>query len=457
MQFSKSLKTCYVIGAEQGGGFWEKLFFDFPKLLFYYGKRINLNDLGVDPEFLYNPKKKSQIWNELFEKKLRVHGGRCLFVKFLPIKYGVDYVDDLTNAGIENSYYSEYVDNTINNFKIIKLMNFHKLGDHLSSIDIDNIFLKYGIYLVEGIRESIIDNMTVEEYEDFEESFDQRLIKLKKKIPYEQNWVANDRSTAFVTLTTEKSNLIALNWLNHQSKKNIQKRINLWIQQRHDVKCEVCGNQYSILDIEHCINLIPYQVCGHCKFRVPGKNGMEEEFKKFLEACNGQVTATLIKNRYRFWSSIDKSKAKQIYEHYVKMGGMAGINKVFTSYQALFLKVVGPIKSGRGYMCLAKDGHVCNSYSEKLIDDWLSDHAIDHEKEPNYPVDELVNPKAKLRADWKIENILVEYFGMMGQKVYRNKAQKKIDLVEKSGLDLICLYPKDLNDKSLTNKFKRFL
>lgn len=55
-------------------------------------------------------------------------------------------------------------------------------------------------------------------------------------------------------------------------------------------------------------------------------------------------------------------------------------------------------------ICIARDGHICNSVSELIIDNWLHKHNITHQKEAPYP-------KGKFVADWAIAtNTLVEYF-----------------------------------------------
>ncbi|RIK31629.1 MAG: hypothetical protein DCC56_05445 [Anaerolineae bacterium] len=97
-----------------------------------------------------------------------------------------------------------------------------------------------------------------------------------------------------------------------------------------------------------------------------------------------------------------------------------------------------------GTRCLANDGHECASIAEKTIDDWLADHNIMHQKEPLYPYDEELNPATKLRADWRIESILIEYAGLMNRQEYSEKMSKKKVLADKHGIELIILSAEDL-------------
>jgi hypothetical protein len=96
-----------------------------------------------------------------------------------------------------------------------------------------------------------------------------------------------------------------------------------------------------------------------------------------------------------------------------------------------------------GYKVIAKDGHVCNSFAEKIIDDWLYNNNIEHEKEPAYPdcIRDFLN--SKVRADWKIGDIYVEYFGLQTNKDYAKKTEDKIMSCQLKGVSLLPLYPGD--------------
>lgn len=112
----------------------------------------------------------------------------------------------------------------------------------------------------------------------------------------------------------------------------------------------------------------------------------------------------------------------------------------------------GTYQTSRGVRCIAIDGHVCNSLAEKTVDDWLYSHGISHEKEPLYPYHPRLNPY-KLRADWKVQNVLIEYAGLMDEPDYAAKMIAKQEIAEEFGLSLIILQPQDiLNlDQKLAN------
>lgn len=116
--------------------------------------------------------------------------------------------------------------------------------------------------------------------------------------------------------------------------------------------------------------------------------------------------------------------------------------------QALILAGVlegGVQRTPRGVRCIANDGHVCNSLAEKTIDDWLHVRNIQHEKEPVYPYHVHLNP-SRMRADWKVKDVLIEYAGLMDDPTYATKMKTKQDLAKNFGISLIVLEPEDILD-----------
>ncbi|MBN2266762.1 MAG: hypothetical protein JW725_00275 [Candidatus Babeliaceae bacterium] len=94
-------------------------------------------------------------------------------------------------------------------------------------------------------------------------------------------------------------------------------------------------------------------------------------------------------------------------------------------------------RTSRGIQCIAKDGHVCLSIGEKTIDDFLYANGITHNKEPYYP-------EGKYRADFDVNGVFIEYFGLAGNPDYDKKTKLKQKLCKKYGVTLISLFPSDL-------------
>jgi hypothetical protein len=74
---------------------------------------------------------------------------------------------------------------------------------------------------------------------------------------------------------------------------------------------------------------------------------------------------------------------------------------------------------------------------EKTIDDILYFLKIEHTKEPQYP-------ESSYRADFKVKETLIEYFGLSGNSDYDNKTKEKKNICNKFDINLISIYPKDL-------------
>ena len=88
----------------------------------------------------------------------------------------------------------------------------------------------------------------------------------------------------------------------------------------------------------------------------------------------------------------------------------------------------------------AKDGHYCYSISELLIDNWLTDQGIPHNKEVSYP-------EKNYLTDWQISNkkIFIEYFGLANDvENYDITIEKKKAICQRYGIKLVDLYAKDL-------------
>ncbi len=88
---------------------------------------------------------------------------------------------------------------------------------------------------------------------------------------------------------------------------------------------------------------------------------------------------------------------------------------------------------------IANDGHACDSFAEKIIDDWLTSKRLRHKRSVPYP------DEKRLTADFVVGNRWIEFFGLAGElKQYDALVKKKQQLARKYRLPFVALYPKDL-------------
>lgn len=108
----------------------------------------------------------------------------------------------------------------------------------------------------------------------------------------------------------------------------------------------------------------------------------------------------------------------------------------------------------------AADGHLCDSVSESIIDNWLTKNKIFHKRNVCYP-------KTNHRADWEIsirgKKAFVEYFGLANDsRRYDRTVKEKMRLCNKYKISLISIYPKELYprrflENNLKEKFREVI
>lgn len=95
----------------------------------------------------------------------------------------------------------------------------------------------------------------------------------------------------------------------------------------------------------------------------------------------------------------------------------------------------------------AKDGHRCDSLSEKILDDWLYKNGIPHQIHVRYPW------LGNMIADFKIGDYWIELFGLSGQhKRYDFLKSKKLKLIKEYNLKFISLSIDDVLSIKLLSK-----
>jgi hypothetical protein len=189
--------------------------------------------------------------------------------------------------------------------------------------------------------------------------------------------------------------------------------------------------------------------CFQCSIvETPKKKELSSRIPEFVRSCGFIPNSDAGPINYSFTSRLSANIWNEVFINYGKMGGVEHVKAKYRSWFKA-LAETGTLPNGvlltvRGVRCLAKDGHVCHSLDEQRIDDWLSDHDLKHEREPIYPQHPDLNPTGRMRGDWKVKDIFIEYFGLVGNEDYEKKMDEKILLAQHNRINLIDIYPSDL-------------
>lgn len=173
-----------------------------------------------------------------------------------------------------------------------------------------------------------------------------------------------------------------------------------------------------------------------------------KEFFRLQKYCSRTCYANFLRSKPKV-IKISKTQIITKIQKFYKKNGRIPFKMEFPHYNAArdrfgswnkAIKVAGfkpnPVMFARKYV--AKDGHICDSFAEKIIDDWLYSHKIEHQRNIPYP-------NSSYTADFGIKEKFVEFFGLNGElEEYNKNMRMKEKLAKKHKLKLIKIYPKDL-------------
>ncbi|MFA4998491.1 MAG: hypothetical protein WC514_00470 [Candidatus Paceibacterota bacterium] len=252
---------------------------------------------------------------------------------------------------------------------------------------------------------------------------------------------------------------------------------------RKDLICENCGKK-----IERTLCAIsPHNFCSRsCAAIIYNKKRPERNAKKIKCKNCGKTFKRWVTGNKKYCSmncfnkvnlyrpeellEIIKNTAKKLKRVPARREFFGGINKACIKFFGSWNKSVSeaglvPNRSHDNRMyrrvnARAIDGHLCDSISEALIDNWFYKNKIPHKKDVHYP-------STNHKADWAItpesNNIFIEYFGLANDSPrYDRSIKEKEKLCKKQNIPLIAIYPKDLYpkihlDNNLKSKFKDYL
>ncbi len=141
------------------------------------------------------------------------------------------------------------------------------------------------------------------------------------------------------------------------------------------------------------------------------------------------------------WEEPNKDTICHLYEAEglgtQSIGEIFGVSKSFVA-QILIECGVQIRQSGypNNQRYIAEDGHKVRSSLELRVDNWLREHNLPHEYEPQ------IND-TNYKADFLVNGTFIEIWGIRGNKHYDEKRQKKLSAYAKNKLPLISLYQSD--------------
>ena len=101
----------------------------------------------------------------------------------------------------------------------------------------------------------------------------------------------------------------------------------------------------------------------------------------------------------------------------------------------------------------ANDGHMCDSMIEQVVDDWLHENKITHERNWRYP-------GSKMSADFYLpeNDLVIEVFGLRGgSRVYDRNYERKMKLISANNIQLLSLQTEDVLKEAFVKKIPKAL
>lgn len=99
----------------------------------------------------------------------------------------------------------------------------------------------------------------------------------------------------------------------------------------------------------------------------------------------------------------------------------------------------------------ADDGHICDSYAERIIDDWLTSNHVSHQRS-------VVYPGSRFRTDFLVGDVYIEYFGLHGNSVKYDKLMaQKLEMIARCNIKLVSIYPDHLFPEPKLDEILGFL
>lgn len=218
--------------------------------------------------------------------------------------------------------------------------------------------------------------------------------------------------------------------------------------------CGVCGKEFEVKKSavkrgwglycsKECANK-SLEITHHVQCEQCGKTfiGDKNNWKK-QKYCSPECMQKAIRK------PIDEELLKRLYiDEKLTSREIAQIigrsKKVVIDYLKFYNIQVRPdgIKNRERIKCT--DGHLVRSYYERAFDNLLSKNGIEHEYDVRLPFNK------RFMADFKVNDVYVEIWGLMNISEYKKRRERKLELYNVNGCKLLEVFPDDF--KNLQNK-----
>ena len=233
-----------------------------------------------------------------------------------------------------------------------------------------------------------------------------------------------------------------------------------------ETSCLACGEMFYPQTIANSIRVMGASFCAGCislatddvgiyskvyKGKIAQRefaiNGIQAfvELAGFLPGAAIKPGKLLSKSPIRH---LPKEEARDLVRAWALVPRPRAVKELFPTWAHL-LDAAGLLEgdynpNSRGRRSISSCKHLCLSLGERYICEFLNSKKIGHTREPEYPLHEKLNPNGKLRADFLIGELWVEFAGLKGQKDYDARMKNKVKLGKALDLKLLVIEPKDL-------------
>jgi hypothetical protein len=143
----------------------------------------------------------------------------------------------------------------------------------------------------------------------------------------------------------------------------------------------------------------------------------------------------LVKEIERFIDENNHIPSTNEFRYSKEYPGIKAYKRIFGSFNNALVELgYTPVcvisKNKYSHNTIARDGHICDSVEESMVDNFLFSKEIIHSIQPLYPRHDELNKKGWIRADFYLTkyNIYVEYAGLINRSFYADKLRKKQQL-----------------------------